>query len=210
MIKLQDFFWPGLPFVNFDEFCLTPGQLEMMWCVKMIRSLAYNLRTKWFYEWKLWHDILFKIHTLNSLTFPWHLPLFRISLTFFQIPWQFPDLEKINFSLTFPWRVATLLLKAISTGPDPTISPHSWNFTHNTTHLQVTPPHSYTQRTICALWLHASQSELSCYIFISGALCDLVVDSIVFHYIHDICTEINTICFKSDSCLYPPLDKQLI
>ena len=26
----------------------------------------------------------------------------------FQIPWQFPDLEKINFSLTFPWRVATL------------------------------------------------------------------------------------------------------
>ena len=75
---------------------------------KMIRSLAYNLRTRWFYEWKLWHDILFKIHTWNSLTFPWHLPLFRISLTFFKIPWQFSDLEKIFFSLTFPWRVATL------------------------------------------------------------------------------------------------------
>ena len=30
--------------------------------------------------------------------FPWHLPLFRISLTIFQIPWQFPDLEK-----KIPW-----------------------------------------------------------------------------------------------------------
>ena len=69
----------------------------------MIRSLVYNLRTRWFYKWKLWHDILFKIHiTWNSLIFPWHLPLFRISLTFFKIPWQFPDLEKIFFSWLFP------------------------------------------------------------------------------------------------------------
>ena len=103
MIKTPDFFWPGMPFVIFDDFCLIPEQLEIMLWVKMMRSLVYNLRTRWFYEWKL-HDVLFKILTWNSLTFP----LFRICLTFFQIPWQFPDLEKNNFSLTFPCRVATM------------------------------------------------------------------------------------------------------
>ena len=74
----------------------------------MIRSLVCHLRIRWFYAWKSWYDMLFKITTWNSLTFPWHLPLFRISLTIFQIPWQFPDLEKIKFPPTFPWRVATL------------------------------------------------------------------------------------------------------
>ena len=33
---------------------------------------------------------------------------FQISLTVYKIHWQFPDLEKISISLTFPWRVATL------------------------------------------------------------------------------------------------------
>ena len=48
-------------------------------------------------------------------------------------------------------------------------------------------------------------------IFVSGALCGLIVEFVVFHcdYIV-ISTGINTICFKSDSCLYPPLAKQLL
>ena len=54
------------------------------------------------------------------------------------------------------------------------------------THLHITPLHSYTQRIIHALRLHASQSDLYCYIFVPGALYGLVVDFIVFHYIHDI------------------------
>ena len=87
---------------------MIPGQLDIILWVKMLRSLVYTLTTSCFCEWKLWYDIPFKIPTWNSLTSPWHSPLFRISLTLFQIPWQFPDLEKINFSLTFPWRVATL------------------------------------------------------------------------------------------------------
>jgi len=29
----------------------------------------------------------------NSLTFPWLLFIFQISLTIFKIPWLFPDLE---------------------------------------------------------------------------------------------------------------------
>ena len=78
--------------------------------VKMTRCSVYNLRIEWFYAWKLRYDMISKIPTWNSLTFHWHFPLFRISLTIFQIPWQFPDLEKINFSLTFPWRVATLFI----------------------------------------------------------------------------------------------------
>ena len=40
-----------------------------------------------------------------SLTFAYS----EISLTNFKIPWHFPDLEKNKFSLTFPWRVATLI-----------------------------------------------------------------------------------------------------
>ena len=32
--------------------------------------------------------------TWNSLTFSWHLPPFRVSLTANQIPLQFPDLKK--------------------------------------------------------------------------------------------------------------------
>ena len=95
-------------YVKFDDFCMMPGQLEIILWVKMLGSSIYTLRISCFYEWKLWKDTLFKIPTWNSLTFPWHLPLFRISLTSFQIPWQFPDLEKMKFSLTFPWRVATL------------------------------------------------------------------------------------------------------
>ena len=134
-LGFSDFFWPGLPFVNFDEFCLIPGQLEIMLCVKIIRSLSYNLRTRWFYEWKLWHDTLFKIHTWNSLTFPWHLPLFRISLTFFKIPWQFPDLEKIFFSLTFPWCVVALTLFPTE---------NNEHYTWIRTHLQI-----YTHCIFC-------------------------------------------------------------
>ena len=65
----------------------------ILW-VKILTSLVYTLRKRRFYEWKLWYDILVKIPTWNSLTYPWHLPLFRISLTLFHIPWQFPDLEK--------------------------------------------------------------------------------------------------------------------
>ena len=38
----------------------------------------------------------------NSLTFPWLLLIFQISLTNFKIPWLFPDFEK-KISLTFPW-----------------------------------------------------------------------------------------------------------
>ena len=49
----QIFFWPGMPFVKYDDFCLIAGQLEIMLWVKMIRSLVYNLRTRWFYESKL-------------------------------------------------------------------------------------------------------------------------------------------------------------
>ena len=71
------------------------------------------------------------------------------------------------------------------------------------------PPHSYTQRIIRSLQLHVTQSDLYRYIFVSGPLCGLVVDFIVVHYI-DISTGINTICFKSDSCLYPPFAKQYI
>ena len=33
----------------------------------------------------------------------------KISLTLCKIPWQFPDLEKFYFSLTFPWRLWTLI-----------------------------------------------------------------------------------------------------
>jgi len=36
----------------------------------------------------------------NSLTFPWLLLVFQISLTNFKIPWLFPDLEK---KIIFPW-----------------------------------------------------------------------------------------------------------
>ena len=36
----------------------------------------------------------------SNLTFPWQLPFSRIPLTSLQIPWKFPDLEKMNFSLT--------------------------------------------------------------------------------------------------------------
>ena len=102
-------FKPGTPFCQIwwllHDTRIT-GKI-ILW-VKISRSLVYTLRKRCFYEWKWWYDILFKIQIWNSLTFPWHLPRFRISLTIFQIPWQFPDLEKIRFSLTFPWRVATL------------------------------------------------------------------------------------------------------
>ena len=49
--------------------------------------------------------------TLSEI--PWRfssiLPNVKISLTHCKIPWQFPDLEKFYFSLTFPWRLWTLL-----------------------------------------------------------------------------------------------------
>ena len=44
----------------------------------------------------------------NSLTYPWLTHIQRFSLTFYRIPWLFPDLEKLKFSLTFPWPLATL------------------------------------------------------------------------------------------------------
>ena len=44
----------------------------------------------------------------NSLTFPWLLPFFEISLTKIEIPWLFPDLEKKSFSRLFSLTVATL------------------------------------------------------------------------------------------------------
>ena len=37
------------------------------------------------------------------------LPNVKISLTLRKIPWQFPDLEKFYFSLTFSWRLWTLM-----------------------------------------------------------------------------------------------------
>ena len=63
-------------------------------------------------------SVKFQGHAVQNITdfdpnwaFPDYRPVAAFkSLRFalFQIPWQFPDLEKINFSLTFPWRVATL------------------------------------------------------------------------------------------------------
>ena len=44
-------------------------------------------------------------------------------------------------------------------------------------------------------------------IFVSWALCGLIVEFIVFHYMI-FALGINTIWFKLDSCLYPPLAKQ--
>ena len=44
-------------------------------------------------------------------------------------------------------------------------------------------------------------------IFVSWALCGLIVGFIVFHYMI-FALGINTIWFKLDSCLYPPLAKQ--
>ena len=58
-----------------------------------------------------------------SLTFceiPWRfssiLPNVKIFLTVDKIPWQFPDLEKFYFSLTFPWRLWTLSDNGLSPG----------------------------------------------------------------------------------------------
>ena len=45
----------------------------------------------------------------NSLTFPWLLLLFQISLTNFEIPWLFPDLEKNSFFPDFSLTVGTLI-----------------------------------------------------------------------------------------------------
>jgi len=45
----------------------------------------------------------------NSLTFPWLLLIFQISLTNFKIPWLFPDLEKNSFFPDFSLTVGTLL-----------------------------------------------------------------------------------------------------
>jgi len=45
----------------------------------------------------------------NSLTFPWLLLIFKISLTNFKIPWLFPDLEKISFFPDFSLTVGTLV-----------------------------------------------------------------------------------------------------
>ena len=49
------------------------------------------------------------------------------SLTFYKIPWLFPDLEKSNFSLTFPWPVWTLLtLNKVVDKIAPCGTPSSW------------------------------------------------------------------------------------
>ena len=40
---------------------------------------------------------------------PWLLLTYQFSLTNFKIPWLSPDLEKIYFSLTFPWPVGALI-----------------------------------------------------------------------------------------------------
>ena len=95
--------------LEFLDFPRIWGQNYNTWRIfEAWNAIMSNFKTSCFYERKLWYDILVKIPTWNSLTFPWHLPLFIISLTLFQIPWQFPDLEEIKFSQTFPWRVATL------------------------------------------------------------------------------------------------------
>ena len=52
----------------------------------------------------------------NSLTFPWLLLKFQNSLTNFKIPWQFPDLEKFFFSLTFSLTVDTLFYVHVNSG----------------------------------------------------------------------------------------------
>ena len=62
---------------------------------------------------------------------------------------------------------------------------------------------------LSARWDSTRASRTYSVIFVSGALCGLIVEFAVFHYIV-ISTGINTICFKSDSCLYPPLAKQLL
>ena len=52
---------------------------------------------------------------LTLCEIPWRfssiLPNAKISLTLCKIPWQFPDLEKFYFSLTFPWRLWTLIIQ---------------------------------------------------------------------------------------------------
>ena len=61
------------------------------------------------YQFKIWEPGDF-MHESHDMTYfpkshheiPWHSPLFRISLTIFQIPWLFPDLQKIKFYWLFP------------------------------------------------------------------------------------------------------------
>ena len=52
--------------------------------------------------------------SLTLCEIPWHfssiLQNVQISLTLCKFPWQFPDLEKFYFSLTFPWRLWTLMM----------------------------------------------------------------------------------------------------
>ena len=53
-------------------------------------------------------------YSLTLCEIPWRfssiLSNVKISLTLCKIPWQFPDLEKFYFSLTFPWRLWTLVM----------------------------------------------------------------------------------------------------
>ena len=64
---------------------------------------------------------------------------------------------------------------------------------------------------LSARWDSTRASQTYTVIFVSGALCGLIVEFVVFHYIV-ISIGINTICLKSDSYLYPPLAdaKQLL
>ena len=83
-----------MTFVKFDDFCLIPGQLEIMWWVKMLRSLVYNLRTRWF----LW----MKIKTWHTFQNP-HMKFPDISLTF--APFQnFPDIFSNSLTIPWPWK----------------------------------------------------------------------------------------------------------
>ena len=120
----KDFFWPGMPFVKFDDFCLIPGQLEIMWWVKMLRNLVYNLRTRWFYEWKYNMTYFSK----SSHEIPWHFPDI---CPFSEFPWhffKFPDksltLKKYFFPWLFPdaWQPWTALTS--------TVEFHSWTLGH--------------------------------------------------------------------------------
>ena len=52
--------------------------------------------------------VIFPDIVWNSMTFFINFANVKISLTLCKIPWQFPDLEKFYFSLTFPWRLWTL------------------------------------------------------------------------------------------------------
>ena len=80
-----------------------------------------KFKSPWQYQSQKFMNLARKVHwdqtsylqtaeIKHFLTFPWYfLQHFIPSQTYHRISWQFPDLEKNLISLTFPWRVRTLL-----------------------------------------------------------------------------------------------------